>query len=104
MDDTQSAWIIFNLSINNKFNYLCRSINPYLLLPFAPAIMEMLKDCLGHVLRNRFVDRPWDQAQLAIKQGGLGVKNIEDDCTAGYTASFQESLQHTCSVYPEIAY
>lgn len=104
MDDTQSAWVIFSKSINNKFNYLCRSINPTLLIEYAQAISEMLRNCLEHIIRNKIHDRAWLQTQLAVKTGGLGVKNIEDECIAGYTASFQEALAHTCNTLPQLAY
>ena len=104
MDDTQTAWVIFSKSINNKFNYLCRSINPILLIEYAQAISEMLRNCLEHIIRNKIHDRAWIQTQLAVKTGGLGIKSIEDECIAAYTASFQEALTHTCNSLPELAY
>ena len=76
-----------NLPIDTR-----KSHSPSLVTDFISAFDEMKKDILHSFFdskysRDNLPDKLWRQAQLHIKDGGLGLQHTPDVAYAAYTAS-----------------
>ena len=59
---------------------------------------ELMRECLGRILGTPLLDQQWQQAQLPVSLGGLGLRAAVDHApaillhSALYTVSFYKAL------------
>jgi hypothetical protein len=98
--------LLFRKCFNSKVNYLHRTIPTYLMKTFNLEFDCMRKEIFASLINSTVDELPddrWVQARLNIKEGGFGLRFVDDVSKSAYVASFSESYAAIRKDHPEFA-
>lgn len=75
-----------------KFVYVARTTPPHLVRDSLLGCDEDIRSALASVGALRLTDSAWEQAQLALTHGGLGLRSVSRHCGVAYISSHARSL------------
>ena len=74
-----------------KLVFLLRTIDPSILGDLLDTFDEMIRDSLNHILGSSLNDFQWNQAQLPVSMGGMGLRGARSHAPGAFSASVLSS-------------
>ena len=87
--DPQVALILLRLCASYcKLIHLARATPPSLVSEALQLFDVEVRQCFAQSIAVEVTDRAWQQAQLNLSHGGLGLRSVSHHSSAAYIASF----------------
>jgi hypothetical protein len=76
----------------NKFVYLARTTPPSLIQQALGRCDEEIREAFASLAALQVSDRAWEQCQLSLSRGGLGLRSMVQHCAAAFVTSHIAAL------------
>ena len=68
-----------------------RTVPPHLITSIARVFDGKQRKCLEHILHTSLPVAAWQQAQLGVRLGGLGLRSVEAHAEAAFVACLESN-------------
>ena len=105
LPDLQASWLLLLYCAAPRVYYALRGLRPDLTRTFAATHDTAVRTCLAQLLQLPADDLPATTtriAQLALNQGGLGLRGAHNHTAAAYWASWQDAAPILRSKAPQV--
>ena len=102
LPDLQASWLLLLYCAAPRVYYALRGLRPDLTRIFAATHDTAVRTCLAQLLQLPTGDLPATTtriAQLALNQGGLGLRGAHNHTAAAYQPALSSLLNHVTSVF-----
>ena len=100
--DSQTQWTFLNKVLKGKINHILRTVPTHITDNFGKSFDQMIDKTFEQIVHHKLTPSQWTQAELPIKDGGLGLLSTTSTVSAAYLASCSTSYKEVIYTNPEI--